>query len=167
MTHDMRNFLLTFAADRPELLDYVHAAHILRTMPSAEQPAIYPEHLSVEELTDGIRVRRFLRGALRVKKDDWRDCYVIVHEPGSSGKSQRVVVHVQGKDRVNRALDGDIVAVEILEPGVQMDLQEERTEDGEKNGSKHEVDLAATEAEPTFQAIEDERLAVCASARHG
>eukprot|EP01031_Cornospumella_fuschlensis_P044984 gene44984-55024_t len=113
-THDMRSFLLTFAADRPELLDFVHAAHPLGSPLSAgAQPAIYPEHRSAEELAEGLRVRRFLRGALRVKKDDWSDCYVIVREPSGGsggGRSQRVVVHVQGSHRVNRALDGDIVA---------------------------------------------------------
>ena len=58
-----------------------------------------------------------MRGVLRSKgrgsgkNDHWKDCYSVIHS--SSGGTRRSVA-ISGDYRVNRALDGDVVALELV-----------------------------------------------------
>lgn len=49
---------------------------------------------------------------LRVRLDSWYDCYVVVNLPGQ--QDDRSAVLIRGAQNVNRAIDGDVVVVELL-----------------------------------------------------
>ena len=104
--------------------------------------------MSTADLNSGLKSKRYLRGTLRCKRDDWTDCYVIVHSENK--KQARRAVMVTGADRVNRALDGDVVALEIvsapsLAPPTRVSLQKK---------ARSEAGAVEECAEPSVDAIE-------------
>jgi hypothetical protein len=113
--------------------------------------SLFPSHLSLEEMTRGIKNKKFYRGVLRCRgggRLGYDDCYLVVHQEMTVGgkkkvnrwsvslKGERTALLesvltsssvlssrpcplfssplLSGRERINRALDGDIVAVEIL-----------------------------------------------------
>lgn len=60
---------------------------------------------------DGLKTRRFLKGTIRCERDSIFDCYVVVH---SADGVTRKSVQIKGSQRVNRAVDGDVVAIELV-----------------------------------------------------
>ena len=77
----------------------------------AERPQIYHKHLSLSELMIGIKAGRYFQGILRCNRGHWDDCYVVV---GGTEARERVSVAVTGAAYLNRAIEGDMVALEIL-----------------------------------------------------
>ena len=108
----------------------------------------HPPHLSPEDLAAGIKSRRLLKGTLRCKRDDWSDCYLVVHS--ADKKAPRRAVHVSGRMRVNRALDGDVVAVEL----VDSERDEADAPSSVDDGTRGPVEAVAETAEPTIAAVE-------------
>ena len=43
----------------------------------------------MSEVATGLKSKRYLKGTLRVKRDDWSDCYVVVHT--TEGQSRRAI----------------------------------------------------------------------------
>ena len=119
-----------------------------------------------------------MRGTLRVKRDDWTDCYVVVHT--AEGQPRKSVV-IKGRLNVNRAVDGDVVAVELL-PEVETEREKqserlldamEQAERGHRNGARGSTQagvessanwgISMETAEATPDAIEGIEGAVAAS----
>ncbi len=74
----------------------------------------------MDDLIKGIKNKVFHRGVLRCRgggRLGFDDCYIVVHSETSLGgkkKTSRWSISITGRDRVNRALDGDVVAVELI-----------------------------------------------------
>jgi len=112
----MQRYVHTHFGDRPELLDLLSqedytADQLADAQRIKEKEKLFDAHLSMEQISEGLRTKRFLRGTLRVRRDDSHDCYAIVHGGGNDGARQ--TISVTGKHNVNRAVDGDIVALEL------------------------------------------------------
>jgi len=109
----MKEHLQSFMEEYPELGDLLAASE----GPTAAQalPAPYPAHLSMEAISAGLRSGQILRGSLRViggangGPDSWKRCYAVVN----SKDGGRRFLDVVGARRVNRAVDGDVVALEL------------------------------------------------------
>ena len=107
----MRSYVNQFRDSYPELLDLAAADAVAST----KATVLYPAHLSMPEISTGLRSGRLLKGTIRCKGSAagaWMSCYVIVH--GAEGAPRRVV-DIRGGWRVNRAVDGDVVAVELID----------------------------------------------------
>lgn len=87
--------------------------------------ALYAEHWSSARIANGLRTRAAFQGTLRVNRDCWFEARVTIH--GVSGKSDSgkstqtggddvVSVLIQGRDAINRAMEGDTVVIELLPP---------------------------------------------------
>lgn len=81
-------------------------------------PDLFPTYVSLSDILAGIRSRKYHRCILRSSgrptasgAECWTECYAIIHKQDG----QRVSIAVQGRENVNRALDGDVVAIEIIE----------------------------------------------------
>ena len=109
----------------------------------------HPPHTSPEEIAAGIKSKRLLKGTIRCKRDDWTECYVVIHSEDKL--APRRAVHISGRMRVNRALDGDVVAVELLDS--ERDEAEVPLAPVESQVSSN-VEATAETAEPTIAAIE-------------
>jgi exoribonuclease R len=77
-------------------------------------------------MTKGIKNKKFYRGVLRCRgggRLGYDDCYIVVHQDsagaGGKKKAARWSVSIKGRERINRALDGDLVAVEIISAAEQ------------------------------------------------
>ena len=148
----MRAFVQQYVAQYPELSELLAHTSTSAAMMDVETTAgrgglashtnsIYPVHLTMTDLSSGLRSKRLMRGTLRVKRDDWTDCYVVVHT--AEGQPRKSVV-IKGRLNVNRAVDGDVVAVELL-PEVETEREKqserlldvmEQAERGHRNGAR-------------------------------
>eukprot|EP00752_Nemacystus_decipiens_P011314 g10054.t1 len=72
---------------------------------------LFEEHRPMSELTAGIRQGRYFQGALRAERSSSNRCYVVAQ---GIQESERIAVYIRGAQYVNRAVDGDIVAFELL-----------------------------------------------------
>eukprot|EP00730_Choanoeca_flexa_P014991 TRINITY_DN6757_c1_g1_i1.p1 TRINITY_DN6757_c1_g1~~TRINITY_DN6757_c1_g1_i1.p1 ORF type:complete len:868 (+),score=207.09 TRINITY_DN6757_c1_g1_i1:101-2704(+) len=68
---------------------------------------IFEEYLSLEDMQKGLEEGRFLKGKLRINSRNFEDCYI----PG--GRAFARDISIPSFAARNRALDGDIVAVEV------------------------------------------------------
>ena len=107
----MRDYVNRFRDSFPELLDLAAAD----TVETSNRGIFYPPHLDMTEISTGLRTGRFLKGSIRCKggssSSGWTACYVMVHT--AEGEPRRIV-DVNGGWRVNRAVDGDVVAIELV-----------------------------------------------------
>ncbi|PON82756.1 PIN domain containing protein [Trema orientale] len=99
---------------RPDLLDLlVHPASEDVSMQEVEdlrpskRKIIYSEHKPMSEITSGLHRGIYHQGKLRVNRYNPFEAYV-----GSESIGDEIIIY--GRTNMNRAFDGDIVAVEIL-----------------------------------------------------
>ncbi|KAF7728751.1 hypothetical protein EC973_005589 [Apophysomyces ossiformis] len=78
------------------------------TQPTTSQrKPLYPSHLSVQEANKLLRSCKAFSGVLQVDKQDSSDAFVSCEELGE--------IYIYGSRNRNRALDGDTVAVELVD----------------------------------------------------
>jgi hypothetical protein len=102
----MRSYVQKHVHEHPELLDLLAADDMSTSEFTSGVGAdgsgggvstrrnVYPPHVSAVELSAGLKSKKYLRGTIRVKRDDWSDCYVVVH---TSEGEQRTSVQVTGE----------------------------------------------------------------------
>ncbi|XP_016981483.2 exosome complex exonuclease RRP44 [Drosophila rhopaloa] len=67
----------------------------------------YPPHLSMKELLEGLRQKKLLQGAFQASRENYLEGSVNVEQYEKG-------ILIQGRESLNRAVDGDLVAVELL-----------------------------------------------------
>lgn len=130
---------------KPELLDLIvqpPAADV--SMEDAEdlrpskRKALYTEHKPMSEITSGLLRGIFHQGKLRVNRYNPFEAYV-----GSESIGDEIAIY--GRTNMNRAFDGDIVAVELLP---QEQWQEEKSlVIAEEDDEEDDVHLAPSSAD--------------------
>lgn len=93
----MRKYVSKYVSDFPELLDLVAADDLSMQVTSEGGPAqsrlLFPLHLPMNEVLEGLKSRKFLKGTIRSDRDNCLDCYVVVH---SSDGVTRKSVQIKG-----------------------------------------------------------------------
>jgi exosome complex exonuclease DIS3/RRP44 len=103
---------------------------------STRRPALlFPAHLPNDQLKSGMKTGKYFRGILRVKGNDRNDCYVLL--TNFSGKDRKTVT-VKGMRNINRAIDGDIVAIELISSEEMERETEGEEQENEKNMNKRQ-----------------------------
>ncbi|XP_041467167.1 exosome complex exonuclease RRP44-like [Lytechinus variegatus] len=101
---------------RPELMDRLAQIETKERQRKANDSDItapggknvlYPEHLSSCEINAGIKEGRYKKGTFKASRENFREGYVSV-------QGMEKMVFIKGLANQNRAVQGDIVAVEIL-----------------------------------------------------
>jgi exoribonuclease R len=115
--------------------------------------AYYLNHYSEDEIKAGLISGRFYQGTLRCARGKWDDCYTVValkrktNSNKNDGVDERESVFIKGDQNVNRAMEGDIIAIELIQQDSSTmvdDLEEEKAEaEGE------ESEMRANISEPT------------------
>ncbi|KAI9991819.1 hypothetical protein PInf_017190 [Phytophthora infestans] len=112
-------FLKPVADKYPELLDLLSASAAEEKALTAEgvsttkgrgKKKLYPEHLPAAEILAGIKNKRFFKGTIRCNRDHWLECHVLIH----GANCVKIPVLLQGREHINRAIDGDLVAIQLL-----------------------------------------------------
>ncbi|XP_061223751.1 exosome complex exonuclease RRP44 [Neopsephotus bourkii] len=70
---------------------------------------IFPEHIPLSKLQQGIKSGNYLQGTYRASRDNYLEATVWVH-----GDAEEKEIIIQGLKHLNRAVHEDIVAVELL-----------------------------------------------------
>ena len=95
----IRQYVSEYVTDFPELLDLVAAddtAMQLGGVGATQPRTLFPLHLPMNEVMEGLKTRRFLKGTIRCERDSIFDCYVVVH---SSDGVTRKSVQIRGRGR--------------------------------------------------------------------
>ncbi|XP_051124050.1 exosome complex exonuclease RRP44 homolog A [Andrographis paniculata] len=106
-----------------------------------KRKVIYPEHKPMSEITSGLHRGIYHQGKLRVNRYNPFEAYV-----GSESIGDEIIIF--GRSNMNRAFDGDIVAVELL-PQDQWHEEKSLTmanEDEEEDDDVHLVPSSADDA---------------------
>lgn len=69
---------------------------------------LYPTHLSLADVSHQLKMRALFSGTLHVDSQDSSDAHVMCDTLGAS-------IYIYGSRNRNRALDGDVVAVELVD----------------------------------------------------
>ncbi|TDH71365.1 hypothetical protein CCR75_006597 [Bremia lactucae] len=113
------DFVKPMAEQHPELQDLLSASAVeekelmtegVSGMKKRGKKALYSEHWGTTELLAGIKNQRLFKGTIRCNRDHWLECHVFIH--GTNGV--KVPVLVQGREHINRAIDGDVVVIQLL-----------------------------------------------------
>ncbi|KAG7201943.1 hypothetical protein KM043_004648 [Ampulex compressa] len=112
-----------------------------------EARELFPCHLTPSELYAGIKNGKLLQGTFAASRENYLEGYVNVG-------SERYIL-VQGRSNLNRVVDGDVVAIELLpeeEWSLPSDIvleDEEETEDLEKDENALSKDTVSNKMEKT------------------
>lgn len=132
--------------DRPDLLDLlvrpssedVEMEDVEDHRPS-KRKIIYAEHKPMSEITSGLHRGIYHQGKLRVNRYNPFEAYV-----GSESIGDEIIIY--GRSNMNRAFDGDIVAVELL-PQDQWQGEKSMSIAGEEDEDDDDVHLAPNSAD--------------------
>ncbi|KAF8940521.1 hypothetical protein EDD21DRAFT_380965 [Dissophora ornata] len=137
------------ALDNTELLDMISDAKEL----DEGQQMMYAEHLSPAHLSNGIKSGKYYQGKLGISSHNYLEGSIYTKIDGIEG-----TILIVGREHLNRAIDGDIVAVELLPKsewrttptGVVIDEEEEKEEEeslkAEQEAAAHNEDTPMTDA---------------------
>ncbi|XP_030375855.1 exosome complex exonuclease RRP44 [Scaptodrosophila lebanonensis] len=67
----------------------------------------YPPHLSLREILEGLKQKKLLQGSFQASRENYLEGNVNVEQYEKG-------ILIQGRESLNRAVDGDIVAIELL-----------------------------------------------------
>ncbi|XP_069495530.1 exosome complex exonuclease RRP44 isoform X1 [Ambystoma mexicanum] len=103
---------------------------------------IFPDHVALSKLQQGIKSGIYLQGTYRASRDNYLEATVWVHGDGADNKE----ILIQGLRNLNRAVHEDIVAVELLPKekwvapsSVVLQDEAENEEDIEKEEEKEKM----------------------------
>ncbi|KAG0293599.1 exosome catalytic subunit dis3 [Linnemannia gamsii] len=154
------------ALDNTEILDMMSSAKDL----DDGQKTIYDEHLSSAHISNGIKSGKYLQGKLGISSHNYLEGSIYTKINGEEG-----TILIVGRSNLNRAVDGDIIAVELLPKsewrttptGVVVDEEEEQAEEeslkaeqeaAAATAAKEDTIMAEPEAEKATAAVEAHKL---------
>lgn len=95
---------------------------------------LYQPHKPMSELNNGIKAGRYFQGVIQAERN-WKECYVMVQ---GVKEKERIAVQIRGQEYVNRAVSGDVVAIELL-PMEEWEDKEEKEDEKKTKGKKADV----------------------------
>jgi len=92
---NMHDYVNKYLHAYPEIFDLISASESYDVVADGEDVfrPVYSPYFNVKDLMQGLRTKKFLKGTIRVKRDNWTDCYVVVH---ASENKPRRSINVQG-----------------------------------------------------------------------
>ena len=137
----VRSWVQQLERDNPELslLDRVAQFGSNTVSPESDAADIFPAHLDSKTMLQGIQMGTYHRGVLRSQSYEAASVTIRRGE-------ERVVVAIQGSQHINRAVDGDVIAVALnpLDQWISVDGVADT-----KKSTSSETGIASETAEPT------------------
>ncbi|KAH9505754.1 exosome catalytic subunit dis3 [Bulinus truncatus] len=146
LTNDMENLKLALAENLKAytIYDYVKSlsnktlvdrlANPLNQSISDKNNVLFAEHLGLAEVQKGIRSGKYLQGTILISRENYLEANVSIRDRDQ-------MVFVQGLQNLNRAVNDDIVAIEMLPESEwscpsSMVLTEDDSKDDEDEGNR-------------------------------
>ncbi|KAJ3036866.1 exosome catalytic subunit dis3 [Rhizophlyctis rosea] len=133
-------------SDHPELIDIV--ANVAEEDVDAESRFAYPEHLAKGQILAGLKSGAFHQGVLQISTHNYLEGSIFAKVNG-----EEMTVMILGRENLNRGVQGDTVAVQILPKSewkapVSVVIEEEDVEkdDEEAKPATAKDDVAAAES---------------------
>ncbi|KDO31060.1 hypothetical protein SPRG_22126 [Saprolegnia parasitica CBS 223.65] len=150
-------FIQPLLVTHPDLADLMAQSTHVSESAKAARTTLYEEHKSMSEVLAGIKNKRFFQGTLRCNRDHWMECSVLIHGLNDS----RVPVLISGHDYINRAMDGDVVAIELLpkhlwkKPSESFNVHSEKADDEDTARATEAPEIGVAEPTLSTTAIAD------------
>ena len=152
--YGMRDYVDSFLSKYPEIRDVLSADSLSNSaLLSGLSSYSYPPHLSPQELSAGLKGSRFHRGTLRCQsRFNWLECYVVLHSAEGEPRRSAFVV---GRESINRAMEGDVVAVELLD-APRLDSADAALQSilAARNAERQQGQVAEVTAEASVESVE-------------
>ncbi|KAF7726252.1 exosome catalytic subunit dis3 [Apophysomyces ossiformis] len=147
--------------DVPELLDMLAAPK--DGSAEHDDKIVYEEHLAAVLIQNGIKKGTFTQGSLNVSQHNVLEATIVGQVDGETR-----TIHILGRKNMNRSIQGDIVAVEVLpksewKKSTSVAVEEEEDEEEMMHGEKEtdtsdnkaamDVDESQGEGEPTGRVV--------------
>ncbi|OQR96378.1 exosome complex exonuclease RRP44 [Thraustotheca clavata] len=151
----LSSFVKPLITKYPELADLMAQSSSQGDTENAASGTIYQEHKSMSDVLAGIKNKRYFQGTLRCNRDHWLECSVLIHGLDDS----RVPVLIAGQNHINRAMDGDVVAIELLpkhlwkKPSESFNVEPSKNDDEDAARETEGPEIGV--AEPTLPANAD------------
>jgi exosome complex exonuclease DIS3/RRP44 len=109
---------------------------------------IFPHHVGQSDLSLGIKTGRYYRGVLGSK--DHQSAFVTIRQG-----EERIAVTVEGSQDRNRAIDGDVVAIELnaLDKWITSSITNDKIREDVKDDKKNLACIASDTAEPSLNEL--------------
>ncbi|KAI9142132.1 exosome complex exonuclease RRP44 [Paraphysoderma sedebokerense] len=130
--------------DSPEVIDLVGSTEE-NVVEDQKSQIIYEEYLSQSMLAAGVKNGSFYQGTLNISTHNYLEGHIMAALSESDGK-----IHIAGRSHLNRAIHGDVVAVELL-PRDQWirNVGQVIIEEGTSHMMNHEPDENEASSQPT------------------
>ena len=131
---------------------------------------VYTPHITSSKLSSGLQTNMYYQGIYHSNRDSCTEGYVTIIRRGgdnndnNNNDDERVAIVISGSDNINRAVDGDIVAVELYSVDCWLGGSGSGSSKGDDNGrvkkkkmmmNEAESGIAADTAEPTVRDMEN------------
>lgn len=89
----MRDYVSRYVNEYPELMDLVAAddSSSNRAVQNNLTAAQYTPHLPLDKILSGVKSRQLFRGTIHPSGENWRMCYVILHNAESGQRSVKII----------------------------------------------------------------------------
>lgn len=104
----VRDHISELEKDDPELSLTDLVAQFSSVASHLRQTNFFTPHMSQSDVSNGIKSGKYFQGFIRSERGRCDQCYVTVRQG-----EERVAVSILGDQDINRALDGDVVAIEL------------------------------------------------------
>lgn len=111
----IKHYVETYLNKYPTILDLLSAntdEYMKHLANDSNDNFSFPAYATIEEIELKLKTKQYFSGLIRCQNNDYTNCYVNVSFSDSEGSS--VSVKIEGYQNVNRAVDGDRVAIEIV-----------------------------------------------------
>ncbi|XP_075227748.1 exosome complex exonuclease RRP44-like protein Dis3 [Lycorma delicatula] len=126
------------------------------TLESSSKEPLFPSHLSLSEIHEGIKSGKLYQGSFLASRENFLEAQVNVED-------HEKPILVQGREGLNRAVDGDTVAIELLPESEwsipsELVLQDEEIDSGDVLEREEEEELGKAkkkdvEKQPTGRVV--------------
>ena len=131
---------------------------------------VYTPHITSSKLSSGLQTNMYYQGIYHSNRDSCTEGYVTIIRRGgdnndnNNNDDERVAIVISGSDNINRAVDGDIVAVELYSVDCWLGGSGSGSSKYDDNGrvkkkkmmmNEAESGIAADTAEPTVRDMEN------------
>jgi exosome complex exonuclease DIS3/RRP44 len=167
--HSVRDYIITQLPNRYDatttsmLLDVIsfHTVNARSNTTINTKPIeLFEPYLPISDITRGIKVGTYYQGIIRcADRSSYDKCYVTIRGTNASSTAEeedRVAVEINGIQDVNRAVDGDMVAIQLhpvhLWNSSTREMSAVSSSSSSNNATKDESPTIAMDtAEPTIQ----------------
>ena len=116
------------------------------------KPALFPPHISTSQLLLGVKGGSYYQGNIRAKRasssspNTYFQCYVTVRRG-----DERIAVNITDRHNVNRAVDGDVVAIQLHSVQEWYNNNDDNKANQQMKAKKETVGVAQETAEPSLR----------------